>query len=135
MNKSTLVLWLALSSLGAVAAEATITDSQLDVALKKADRGRDGAVSLSEARNFHVTRQAIDAANTDTNGTLDRKEFAAAIEFQFKAADADGNGKLDWQEAHAGGVRNKRIFNGANPLKDGTLDLPQFLAALTAQAR
>jgi Ca2+-binding EF-hand superfamily protein len=92
-------------------------------------------LSQAEAKKFGITAKAFAAANPDKDGSLDRKELVAAIEYQFDAANPDKDGTLDAKEAHKAGVKSKKTFDAANPDKDGTLDIAEFLAALVAQAK
>lgn len=124
---------LALAATFAHAAGATLTETQIDPAFAKADADKNGTVSLAEAKKFGISAKAFEAANPDKDGSLDKKEFAAAIEAQFLAANPDKDGTLDWKEAQKAGIKSKKTFEAANPDKDGTLDLVEFLAALTAQ--
>lgn len=88
-----------------------LTEAQTEAAFTKADTGKDGTVSLAEAKKFGITTAAFHAANPDKDGTL------------------------DWKEAKKAGVKTKKTFDAANPDKDGTLDAVEFVNALTAQAR
>ncbi|MBL8303456.1 MAG: hypothetical protein JNM26_11855 [Ideonella sp.] len=134
--KPVLALWsLALAAPLAFAADVTLTDAQIDPAFAKADRNKNGTVSLAEARRFGLTGKAFRLANPDKDGSLDKAEFAAAVTAQFTAANPDNDGTLDWREAQKAGIKSKKVFSAANPDNDGTLDLAEFLAALSAQAR
>ena len=129
------LLSLALAAPLAVAADATLTDALVDPAFAKADRNKNGTVSLAEARRFGITTKAFHKANPDKDGSLDKAEFGAAITAQFETANPDKDGTLDWREAQKAGIKNKKVFSTANPDNDGTLDVAEFLAALSAQAR
>jgi Ca2+-binding EF-hand superfamily protein len=77
----------------------------------------------------------FEKANPDKDGSLNKKEFAAAVSYQFTAADPDKDGTLDWKEAQKAGIKNKKVFDASDPDRDGTLDLAEYLAALAAQAK
>ncbi len=130
MKKLLLTCMLALPMVGAVAADATLTDEQVGAAFKKADKNGDGTLSKAEARAFGITSKVFMTANPDKDGTLDTKEFAAAMAIRFHAANPDKDGTLDWKEARKAGVKSKKAFEGANPDKDGSLDLAEYVAAL-----
>lgn len=112
-----------------------LTEAQTEAAFTKADTAKDGTVSLAEAKKFGISAAAFAAANPDKDGTLDKKEFAAALSHQFNHANPDKDGTLDWKEANKAGVKSKATFEKANPDKDGTLDPVEFVNALTAQAK
>lgn len=135
MKKLLVCTALAISASMAVAAGATLSDAQVDEAFAKADADKNGTVSLAEAKKFGITAAAFKKANPDKDGSLDKKEFAAAIVAQFEAANPDKDGTLDAKEASKAGVKSKKVFEAANPDKDGTLDIAEFLAALVAQAK
>jgi Ca2+-binding EF-hand superfamily protein len=136
MKKQFLALCtLSLAATFAMAADAKLTDEQIDTAFAKADTDKNGTISRAEARKFGITTQAFDKANPDKDGSLDKKEFVAAIEAQFAAANPDKDGTLDKKEARKAGVKDTKAFDAANPDKDGTLDIAEFLAALIAQAK
>jgi EF-hand domain pair len=129
------LLALAASSTLALAADAKLSDAQIDAAFAKADLDKNGTLSLVEAKRFGITGKFFRLANPDLDSSLDKMEFVAAIEAQFKAANPDNDGTLDAREAAKAGVKNRRVFEAANPDKDGTLDIAEYLAALVAQAR
>lgn len=131
----TLALPLALAASFAHAADTTLSDAQIDAAFAKADADKNGTVSLAEAKKFGITAKAFAKANPDKDGSLDKKEFVAAIQAQFADANPDKDGTLDPKEAKKAGVKSKQTFEAANPDKDGTLDIAEFLAALMAQAK
>lgn len=112
-----------------------LTEAQTEAAFAKADKAKDGTVSLAEAKAFGIRAKAFELANPDKDGTLDKKEFAAALSYQFNSANPDKDGTLDWAEAKKAGVKTKKVFEEANPDKDGTLDPAEFVAALTLQAQ
>ncbi len=117
------------------AAGATLTDTLLDVAMKKADPDNDGTLDLAEAKKLGISESIFTKANPDKDGTLDKKELAAAVTLMFEAANPDKDGTLDWNEAQKAGIKSKAVFDAANPDKDGTLDIAEYLAALTAQLK
>lgn len=135
MKPAITLLALALSAPFAYAADMTLTDAQIDPAFAKADKDKNGTLSLVEARRFGISAKAFHKANPDKDGSLDKAEFGAAITARFEAANPDKDGTLDWREAQKAGIKSKKVFSAANPDKDGTLDLAEYLAALTAQAR
>ena len=112
-----------------------MTDAQIEQAFAKADKDKNGRVNLAEAKKFGITAKAFQAANPDKDGSLDKKEFAAAISVQFAAANPDNDRTLDWKEAQKAGIKTKKVFDAADPDKDGTLDIAEFLAALVAQGK
>ena len=62
--------------------------------------------------------------------TLDRAQFAAALQRQFELADRRRNGVLDFDEAKAAGVRSKRLFRAADANDDARLDFGEYLDAM-----
>lgn len=126
---------LAFAAASALAANTAPTEEQVTAAFEKADANKNGTVSLSEAKKFGIASKFFTKANPDNDGSLDKKEFAAAIGLQFAAANPDNDGTLDWPEAKRAGVKSKKVFEQANPDKDGTLDVVEYLAALVAQAK
>ena len=124
------------AAFGAFAADAPpLTEAQTEAAFAKADTDKNGTVSLAEAKKFGITAKAFEAANPDKDGSLDKKEFAAALTLQFNQANPDKDGTLDWKEAKKAGVKSKKTFDAANPDKDGTLDPVEFVSALVLQAK
>lgn len=135
MKATISLLALALASPLALAADATLTDALVDPVFTKADKDKNGTLSLVEARKFGITTKAFQQANPDKDGSLDKAEFIAAITARFEAANPDKDGTLDWREAQKAGIKSKKVFAAANPDKDGTLDIAEYLAALAAQAK
>jgi EF-hand domain pair len=129
------LLLTALPLAAAIAADGQPTDAQIDTAFTKADTDKNGTVSLQEAKKFGITTKMFEKANPDKDGSLNKKEFAAAVSYQFTAADPDKDGTLDWKEAQKAGIKNKRVFDASDPDRDGTLDLAEYLMALAAQAK
>lgn len=126
---------LSLASALALAADPELTEAQVEPAFAKADANKNGTVDLAEAKKFGITQKAFTKANPDNDGSLDRKEFAAAIVAQFVEANPDNDGTLDPKEARKAGITSKAVFEAANPDQDGTLDIAEYLAALTATAK
>ncbi len=136
MKRIALIATLALAAGAAFAADvAAPTEEQVGPAFEKADKDKNGTVSLAEAKAFGIAAKFFAQANPDKDGSLDKKEFAAAIGLQFNAANPDKDGTLDPKEAKKAGVKSKKTFEAANPDKDGTLDMAEYLAALIAQAK
>ncbi len=131
MKKLLLTCMLVWPMAGAIAADAALTDEQVGAAFKKADKDGNGTLSRKEARAFGITKKVFLAANPDKDGTLDVKEFAAAVSARFHAANPDKDGTLDWKEARKAGVKSKKAFEAANPDKDGSLDLAEYVTALS----
>jgi Ca2+-binding EF-hand superfamily protein len=119
----------------ATAADVQPTDGKMDTAFAKADTDKNGTVSLQEAKRFGITTKMFEKANPDKDGSLNKKEFAAAVSYQFTAADPDKDGTLDWKEAQKAGIKNKKVFDASDPDREGTLDLAEYLAALAAQVK
>jgi|SRR5882672_7645622 len=119
----------------AATAQVTLTDAQIDSAFAKADVDNNGSVGLSEAKRFGLTVDTFRKADPDRHAALHKKEFAAAIGYQFAWANADRDGTLDWKEASMAGVRSKQTFDAVDPDHHGTIDLAGYLAALVAQAK
>ena len=130
-----LILSLAVLACTAASAQVTLTDAQIDSAFAKADADKDGKVGLSEAKKFGLTVDTFRKADPDRHAALDKKEFAAAIAYQFAWANADRDGTLDWKEASMAGVRSKQTFDAVDPAHHGTIDIAGYLAALVAQAK
>jgi Ca2+-binding EF-hand superfamily protein len=126
---------LAIAGIAVHAAAGQLTDAQIDPAFAKADVNRNGTLSPAEAESFGISSKAFHQANADKDGSLDQKEFAAAIGIQFAAANPDNDGTLNWKEARKAGVKSKKVFQQADSDKDGTLDMAEYLGALTAQAK
>lgn len=135
MKKQAVAATLALFGTFALAADVMPTEEQVGPAFEKADKDKNGTVSLAEARAFGIAEKFFRQANPDKDGSLDKKEFAAAIGLQFSRANPDKDGTLDWAEARKAGVKTKATFEQANPDKDGTLDIAEYIAALIAQAK
>jgi EF hand len=126
---------LAVATSWAVAADVKLADAQVDEAFAKADADKNGTVSLAEAKKFGITAKVFAKANPDKDGSLDKKEFVAAIEAQFALANPDKDGTLDRKEASKAGIKSQSTFDAANPDKDGTLDIAEYLTALVKQAK
>lgn len=136
MKTTLLIAALTSATMAASAADVqTLTEAQTEAAFTKADKAKDGTVSQAEAKAFGISAKAFETANPDKDGTLDKKEFAAALSYQFNSANPDKDGTLDWKEANKAGVKSKKTFEEANPDKDGTLDVAEFVAALILQAK
>jgi Ca2+-binding EF-hand superfamily protein len=138
MKQAVAVLGLTLASLSVMAADESkgqITDARVDAAFKKADKDKNGTLSLTEAQQFGITKKAFEHANPDKDGSLDKKEFVAAVTYQFEKANPDKDATLDSKEAAAAGIKSKATFDKANPDKDGTLDLAEYLQALILTAK
>lgn len=134
--KHAIVFLLATTAvLPVVAQELRITNAQVDAAMAKADTDGNGEVGLAEARKFGITMDTFRKANPDRDGSLDRKEFAAALREQFVATRPVDGRTLDWRKASRAGVRSKQTFDAADPDGDGKLDLAGYLSAMTLQAR
>ena len=119
----------------ATAADVQPTGAQIDTAFAVADADKNGAVSLQEAKKFGITTAMFEKANPDKDGSLDKREFVAAVSYQFTAADPDKDGTLDWKEGQKAGIKNKKVFDVSDPDRDGTLDLAEYLMALAGQAK
>ena len=135
MKTFSLAIAILSTSVAASAADLQLTDAQINPAFAKADSDKNGTVSLVEAGKFGISTAAFLKANPDKDGSLDKKEFAAAIIAQFVSKNPDNDGTLDPKEAKKAGVKSKKAFEAANPDKDGTLDLAEYLTALTNQAK
>lgn len=135
MKKLMVVGGLVLSIGAAFAAGATLSDSVVAAAMKKADPDNDGTLDLAEAKKLGISKAVFEKVNPDKDGTLDAKELAAALTMVFESANPDKDGTLDPKEAKKAGVKDKAIFEAADPDKDGTLDINEFVAALTAQLK
>lgn len=133
-NSQGLVLAAALA-LPVAAGDFRITDAQVDAAMARADLDGNGEVGLSEARKFGITMDTFRKANTDRDGSLARPQFAAALREQFVSTKPEDGRTLDWPKASRAGVRSKRIFDAADPDRDGKLDIAEYLSAMTAQAK
>ena len=110
-------------------------DVQIEAAFVKADTDGNAKIGLTEAKKFGITTDMFRKADTDRRGALDKKGFAAAIKYQFAWSNRDQDGTLDWKEASMAGVKSKQIFDAVDGDHDGTLDLPEYVAALVAQAK
>jgi hypothetical protein len=111
------------------------TEDQLNAAFAKADADKNGTVGLAEAKEFNLTIDTFRNANPDRNGRLDKKEFRAAVAYQFKAANAQNGSGLDWKAASRAGIRSKQVFDAADANHDGLLDLAEYVAALAQQVK
>lgn len=127
-------LLAALAATCAAAGDLRPNQQRIDAAATKADLDRDGKVGLSEAKKFGLTREIFRKANPRHDGSLDEREFATALEYQFAAAEPGSDGRLDWKKASRAGIRSRKIFEAADPNHDG-LDLDEYVAAMTAQAK
>ena len=63
----------------ATAADVQPTGAQIDTAFAVADADKNGTVSLQEAKKFGITTTMFQKANPDKDGSLDKKEFVAAL--------------------------------------------------------
>jgi hypothetical protein len=133
MKTTLLLVAVALWSMPALAADPS--EAQINAAFSKADTDRDGTVSQAEAMKFGITAVAFAKANPDKDGTLDKTEFIGAVKYQFEQADPDKDGTLNHKEAMSAGVKTTKGVASANADRDGTLDLGEYLHALTMQAR
>lgn len=128
-------LWvLALGVLPFAAAGAPLTDAEVATAFAVADPDRDGTVDLREARKFGIDRKAFEVADAGHDRKLDRNRFAAAIVHQFNRAAGKGD-VLDHKAAQVAGLRSKQAVMAADAGGDGTLNLTEYLRALTLQAQ
>jgi Ca2+-binding EF-hand superfamily protein len=113
----------------------TVPTEKIDAAFSKIDRDQNGTLDPEEAKAFGITTEAFNIGNQDGDGTLDKQEFAAAVSYQFAAADPGKKGALDWNGAQKAGINNRKIFDAANANHDGTLDVAEYLAAMLAQSQ
>lgn len=133
--KPALLLVIALGSTRALAGGAEPGQAQIDAAIAKADLDGNGSVGFSEAKKFGITSDMFRKANPDRDGALDKRQFAAALAYQFAFTAPNGDKKLDWKSASRAGVRSKQVFDAADPDGDGKLDLTEYVAAMAAQAK
>jgi hypothetical protein len=125
MKTTLLLVAVAFWAMPALAADPSA--AQINAAFSKADADHDGTVSQAEAMKFGITAEAFDKANTGKDKTLDKTEFLSAVKYQFDKADPNKDGTISRKEAATAGV--------ANHDKDGTLDLAEYLHALTMRAK
>jgi hypothetical protein len=133
--KPALLVLLVLGSTPALAGSVEPTPAQIDAAIAKADLDGNGSVGFGEAKKFGITPDMFRKANTDRDGALDKRQFAAALAYQFAFIAPNGDKKLDWKNASRAGVRSKQVFDAADPDHDGKLDLAEYVAAMAAQAK
>lgn len=126
---------IALGSTPALAGGAEPSAAQIDAAIAKADLDGNGSVGVSEAKKFGITPDMFRKANLDRDGALDKRQFAAALAYQFAFTVPNGDKKLDWKNASRAGVKSKQVFDAADPDHDGKLDLAEYIAAMAAQAK
>lgn len=128
------LLALALALLPLVSGAVTLTDAEIEAAFVVANPDRDSTVDQREARKFGIDGKAFQVADAGHDRRLDRNRFAAAIVHQFNRA-AGKDDVLDHKEAQVAGLRSKQAVMAADADGDGTLDLAQYLRALTLQAQ
>jgi Ca2+-binding EF-hand superfamily protein len=108
------------ASLGYTPAAAATTRG----ALQALDTDHDGTVDLAEAKA--AASKLFDKLDRDRDGTLDRRELRGRmVSKEFAAADGDRDGTLDKNEYLA---FVEKSFNAANRDKDGTLDAKELSA-------
>ncbi|NJM54704.1 MAG: EF-hand domain-containing protein [Verrucomicrobiae bacterium] len=73
----------------------------------------------------------LKATDDDTDGELDMAEAKASATKVFKKLDKNNDGKLDAKEFK--GRLTKKEFEAANPDKDKTIELPEWLALAEAR--
>ncbi|MDZ4841314.1 MAG: hypothetical protein SH859_04100 [Hyphomicrobium aestuarii] len=73
----------------------------------------------------------IKATDDDADGELDMAEAKASATKVFKKLDKNADGKLDAKEYK--GRLTKKEFEAANPDKDKTIELPEWLALAEAR--
>jgi Ca2+-binding EF-hand superfamily protein len=61
------------------------------------DRDKDGTLDINELAG-RLDAAALKDRDADNDGTLDHNEYAKAVAIQFKAADLNGDSKLDSKE-------------------------------------
>ena len=133
--RSLLVASLLAAFCGPALAQRPLTDAQIASAFATADTDKSGTVGLAEAKKFGITADNFRKADRSRRAELTKTEFAAAIGYQFGWANANRNDGLDWKQASMAGVKSKQVFDAADPDHSGKLDLGEYLAALTAQAK
>lgn len=86
------------------------------------------AVGAAEARSSGPAK-ALQAIDTDSDGTIDTKEAGLAASGVFDAADADKDGTVTAKELK--GRISKADLKRADTDGDGTLSKAEFLAGVT----
>ena len=84
---------------GAAAPPAASPKSREDRRFARADRDRDGRITLAE--QLQPRRKAFARADRDSNGSLSFEEWTAASAARFAKADKDRSGWLDAAEYEA----------------------------------
>ncbi len=64
----------------------------------KLDTDKDGTLTTKELQG-RVSRKDLTAADPDKDATLSKDEYLALVETRFKAADTNGEGTIDCDEA------------------------------------
>jgi hypothetical protein len=128
------LLALALALLPLVSDAKPLTDAEIEAAFVVADPDRDGKVDPRESSEFGIGKKAFEVADAGHDRKLDRNRFAAAIVHQFNRAAGKGD-VLDHQAAQVAGLKSKQAVMAADADGDGTLDLGEYLRALTLQAQ
>ncbi len=114
--------------------------AKMEAAFKAADRDGDGTLDKEEAKAMPRVAKNFDRLDADKDGTVDMKEIAAGMKgaakqtigrmhdkagARFAAADKDGDGTLDKEEAKA----MKHVaehFEEIDGDKDGTVSLEEI---------
>lgn len=68
--------------------------AQMGVLFDAMDTNGSRQIDFEEVQDF-IGKDLFDAADTDGNGRMSRKEFDAQIAQDFSASDSDGDGALD----------------------------------------
>jgi hypothetical protein len=84
-------------------------------------------VALSGMLSTAFAGNALTAADTDADGTLDKAEVDKAAAVNFEKLDPDKDGQLDKKEV--GKRLSKAAFAAADPDHDGLLSNDEYVAA------
>src|SRR5271170_1827934 len=85
-----------------------------------------GSASMGHTPSAAATRGALQALDTDNDGTVDLAEAKAAASKLFDMLDRDRDGTLDRRELR--GRMVSKEFGAADGDHDGTLDKDEYLA-------
>jgi len=85
-----------------------------------------GSASMGHTPSAAATRGALQALDTDNDGTIDLAEAKAAASKLFDKLDRDHDGTLDRRELR--GHMVSKEFAAADRDRDGTVDKKEYLA-------
>jgi hypothetical protein len=122
--------------------------SRMEAHFKAADKDNDGSLTREEAKSMPRVTKNFDAIDADKSGTVTLAEIQAGMKEmakemhergaeRFKAADRNGDGTLDWEEAKTM-PRVAQNFEAIDADKSGTVaekEIHDYMKAHRQQRR